>query len=96
MDRPSWWIALTDPQRLTSWRRRHHRLRPLRRHHRCERSGRWTSEHPNVATLKLVLIAPDVDTYTLFDGPNGSSNGADNGNVGLTTGVSSTTEASSI
>ena len=42
-------------------------------------------EHPNVSTLKLVLIAPDVDTYTLFDGPNGSSNGADNGNVGLTT-----------
>ena len=42
-------------------------------------------DHPNVSTLKLVLIAPDVDTYTLFDGPNGSSNGADNGNVGLTT-----------
>ena len=35
--------------------------------------------------LKLVLIAPDVDTYTLFDGPNGSSNGADNGNVDLVT-----------
>jgi hypothetical protein len=42
-------------------------------------------EHPDVSTLKLVLIAPDVDTYTLFDGPNGSSNGNNNANADLTT-----------